>query len=122
MQLDGRRISTVADDRDHLTPAAQFALPDQLAEQQPSDAFAEMVRMNVDGIFNRESISRPRTVHAGVSIARHDPMTFYYQVRKAFREHGIATPRNLVRVRWSDLEGRSTMLYMMEIDGADGAD
>ena len=57
-----------ANHSDHLAAGGFLAPVDQRCQQQASDAFSYVIRMNVDGILYRESVCRARSVGNRVSI------------------------------------------------------
>ena len=59
----------IADDRDHLAPAARGRALDHAVQQQPPDAAPPRPARDVDRILDREAVGRPRAVDPGIGVA-----------------------------------------------------
>jgi hypothetical protein len=96
MERDGRPILAVPDHRDHLAAFARGTAGDEGGEQRVSDASVAQVVVNIDRVFDRESISRPQTVRRRIAIAGHHPIHFGDKVWQATVEDVGATTAQFI--------------------------
>jgi hypothetical protein len=121
MQADRCDVSAVSDNGDHLTPGPLFASLEKFTEKAASYAFAGMVRMKVDGVFEGVPVGWTWPIGAGIGVA-YDAgvrfcVTFGNQVRQAFAQDGFAATRDFGGVWRGEFKGRGPFEDVVRVDG-----
>ncbi len=119
MQADGREIVPAADDGDHLPVPGLLASLDHRAQQLQSQSLALMFGMNLDGIFDRETVGSARTVGRGVGVAHDLAAGFGHHVRKATPGDLATAARHLLLRGSIELERRRGMSHVVRVDSRD---
>src|SRR5579875_2923791 len=86
VQPDRRPLLAPADHRHHLPIAEPAAAPDQIGQQGPTDAAADLVRRDIDRILERETVGRARAVRPGIAIADDPAVALGDQIRQTAGE------------------------------------
>ncbi len=76
MQPDRSRVGAIPDHGNHLWRADNFAAAHEFSHQQSGSATTFLLRMNANGIFDAEPVSRSRAKPVGIGIARHLSLDF----------------------------------------------
>ena len=80
------------------------------------------IRGNVDRIFDRETVRRPRSIRARIGVAENLAHRFRYQAGKITRDEHIKTARHLVGVGRVKLERRRPVPHCVGVDVRDCGD
>ncbi len=119
VDADRSSIGGIADHRDHLPVPARLAFADQPQHQLQADAAAVDRRPQIDRIFHREAIGRPRTVRAGIGISDHVAFQGADEIRKTAIHQRLEAPGHFGKVRRYQFERRGAVTHRMLVDFGD---
>ena len=122
MNADRTGIGGIADHGDHLPVAARLAFSDQPLQQLQTNAAAVDRGLEIDRVFHREAVGRPRPVRAGVGIADHLAFQHCCEIRKAAVHQRAKPPRHLSKVWRDQFEGRGAVADRVFVDPGDGGE
>ena len=92
----------------------------ELRQQQPADALAARIGIEVDRILEAEPVRPARPEMVGVRVTEHATVALGHQPGQPLVEHVGAAPRHLGLVGRLELEGARAVQHVIGVDGRDG--
>ena len=91
VQLNRGTIGSI-DIANHLPISRRSTSVDELGQKQPADARMQMVRVDIDRMFDDVTIGRPLAKGHRISVANHSPVQFGDKMRQPMLLHVLTPP------------------------------
>ncbi len=121
VQADGGMVGRVADHGHHLTRPQSLGLPQELGQECPpqAPALSRHARVQIDGIFQRVSVSQAGAKGLGVGKPQHLFAFAQHQVRHALARHAVPAASHFGLIGRVDFKAAAAAAHMVGIDEGD---
>jgi hypothetical protein len=118
---DRGNIRAVPNDGNDLLKISGRTLGKKGAHQASTQALSRTIGTNVDRIFNRVPVGRPRPIRSNIGVADDSAVALGDKVRKPFVEEVAASPDHFGVAWWFDLKGAGRVQDVMTINLGHGS-
>jgi hypothetical protein len=118
---DRGNIRAVPNDGNDLLKISGRTLGKKGAHQASPQALSRTIGTNVDRIFNRVPVGRPRPIRSNIGVADDSAVALGDKVRKSFVEEVAASPDHFGMAWWFDLKGAGRVQDVMTINLGHGS-